>query len=354
MKSVIGPTTSLCEICYRHIPAQKFQDDRALMISKTCPEHGTSVYMIEKEILFAESLEHAPEAYNTSGYVIEVTDRCNLKCPHCYQVPDNKKIDKSISSIIDQIQSFPDDGESITLAGAEPTMRKDLCTLITVIKNLHIKTNQKPRKVNILTNGVILDNETYVQELINSGVDFVTIGLNHPDYQGERTHTRQLNGIKNCSKLGLRIKNINYTLESLDQIKFILEEIQTFKDVAEHFRIRGGADIGRSPDDDGMFLSDIVYEVFRQCGELGYTWNKIPADDNIYHYTVEINGLHHRLIQWADATNVDLDELKCGPWGSFVPGVPVTNLMHQVMLRDAAINNNQTLKDTVPERYIRK
>ena len=354
MKHVIGPTTSLCEICYRHIPAEKFQEDRALMISKTCPEHGKSVYMIEKEILFVESLENNSSAYDASGYVLEITDRCNLKCPHCYQVPDNKKIDKPLESVLDQIANFPDDGLSITLAGAEPTMRKDLFDLIIEIKNLHIKTNQKPRGVNILTNGVMLNKEEYVQRLIDADADFVTIGLNHPDYQGQEIHNRQLNGIKNCVKLGLAIKNINYTLESLDQITFILEEIQTFKDVAEEFRIRGGADIGRSPDEEKTFLSDIVYEVFRQCETLKYTWDKLPADDNIYHYTVKINGLEHRIIQWADAKNVDLDELQCGPWGSFVPNVPVTNLMHQVMLRDAAINNGMKLLDEVPERYIRK
>lgn len=354
MNSIIGATTSLCEKCYKHIPAQKYQKDRALMISKTCPEHGQSEHMMEKEILFLENLEKKSSAYDASGYVLEITDRCNLKCPHCYQIPDNKKIDKPLPSVLDQIEQFPDDGLSITLAGAEPTMRKDLFVLIDSIKNLHVKTNHKPRGVNILTNGVILDNESYVQRLIDSGADFVTIGLNHPNYQGQEIHNRQLNGIKNCAKLGLPIKNINYTLENLSQIKFILEEIQTFKGIAEEFRIRGGADIGRAPDEEKTFLSDIVYEVFRQCKELNYTWDKIEADDNIYHYTVKIDDEVHRLIQWADATNVDLDELQCGPWGSFVPGVPTTNLMHQVMLRDAAINNGMKLLDEVPERYIRK
>lgn len=343
---MIKETTSLCEKCYRHIPATLFQKDRGIWIGKTCPEHGYSEYMVEREALFYESLINDKQAYDAGGYVIEVTDRCNLQCPHCYQEPDNKKIDKTIEDIVAQVNTFPKDNYSLTLAGAEPTMRNDLPYLIEELK----KTG---RSVNILTNGLKLSTESYCRELLAYGCDFVTIGLNHPDYQGPKVHAKQLIGIRNCRTTGLRIKNINYTLSSLDQIPFILEEIQQFKDFVEEFRIRGGADIGRCPDEPKKFLSDIVYEAYRQTLNLNYTWEKIPADDNIYHYMVKINGATVRLIQWADATNVDLDELRCGPWGSFVPGVPLTNLMHQVILRDAAINKKQQLQDTVILRYQR-
>jgi MoaA/NifB/PqqE/SkfB family radical SAM enzyme len=302
--------------------------------------------MIEREALFYEHVINDKTAYSTDGYVIEITDRCNLTCPHCYQEPDNKKIDKSINDIVLQVMSFPQDGNSITLAGAEPTMRKDLFDLIRELK----KTG---RGVDLLTNGLKLADIEFCQDLINSGCNFVTIGLNHPDYQGQAVHDKQLRAIENCKKLGLRIKNINYTLSTIDQIPFILKEIQSFKDVAEEFRIRGGADIGRCPDEPKLFLSDIVYEVYRQTLNLNYIWEKPTADDNIYHYMVNINGISHRLIQWADVTNVDLEELRCGPWGSFVPNVPLTNLMHQVILRDAAINKGLTLQDQVPERYTR-
>ena len=123
-------TTSLCEVCYRHVPAEIVERDRSLWITKTCQEHGYAEHMIEKERTFVETLKHHPECYDPGGYVIEVTDRCNLSCPHCYQEPDNKKKDKSIQDVVDQINSFPADQYSITLAGAEPTMRSDLFDLI--------------------------------------------------------------------------------------------------------------------------------------------------------------------------------------------------------------------------------
>jgi molybdenum cofactor biosynthesis enzyme MoaA len=302
--------------------------------------------MIEKDAVFYHSLVNNKQAYDAGGYVVEVTDRCNLSCPHCYQEPDNKKQDKTIETILAQINSFPKDNYSITLAGAEPTMRKDLGSLVAEIK----KTG---RPVNILTNAVKLSDADYVAELRENGCEFITVGLNHPDYQGEKIHAKQLEAIKNCLDFGLKIKNINYTVENNTQIPFILNEIQDFGNTAEEYRIRGGADIGRAPNEPTQFLSTLVYEIHRQVAKNKWQWTKIAADDNIYHYTVEINGLTHRIIQWADAKTVDLDELQCGPWGSFIPNAPLTNLMHQVILRDVAINKHLPLLDSIPEKYRR-
>jgi sulfatase maturation enzyme AslB (radical SAM superfamily) len=343
---MIKETMSICELCFRHITAQRFYKDGGVWLGKNCPVHGYSEHLIECDENFYKSLQYNINDYNPAGYVVEITDRCNLTCPHCYQMPDNRKVDKTLETIVEEIKNYPNDGISITLAGAEPTMRKDLFQLIKKIKELS-------RSVNILTNGVRLEDSNYVSSLIEAGTDFVTIGLNHPNYQGQFTHDRQLRAIENCVAQGLRIKNINYTLENYEQIPFILNEIQQLKTVAEEFRIRGGADIGRCPEEEHRYLSELVNEVRTQSNKLGLIWNKISADDNIYHYMVEINGTPHRLIQWADASNVDLEELRCGPWGSFVPGVPLTNLMHQVILRDAAVNKGLKLLDEVPERYIK-
>ena len=340
-------TTSLCEQCYKHIPAVVFEYDNKIYINKDCDEHGVSEHVIENSARFFHRLHKIKNAYDAGGYVIEVTDRCNLTCPHCYQEPDNKKIDKTIVSIVEQISSFPVDGHTVTLAGAEPTMRNDLSELIIAIRQLG-------RSVNILTNGLKLSNKDYVQSLIDAGCEFVTIGLNHPNYQGQAVHDKQLVGINNCVEMGLTIKNINYTIEGLEQIPFILDEIQNFSTTAKQYRIRGGAEIGRYPNAPKLFLSDIVEFVKEYSDKHEWQWTKDLSDDNLYHYTVHINGLEHRLIQWADAGTIDLDELQCGPWGSFISNTPVTNLMHQVILRDAVVNKGVSLLDTVPERYCRK
>lgn len=339
-------TTSICQHCFKHIPAFVYEDAASMWIKKICPQHGESIHMIERSAEFYNSLICDRTAYDPSGYVVEITDRCNLKCPHCYQEPDNAKIDIASNFLIDQIANYPEDDCSITLAGAEPTMRKDLCEIITRIRALG-------RHVNLLTNGLKLADLDYVKELLAAGCQFVTIGLNHPHYQGAKVHRQQLKAIDNCIIAGMRIKNINYTLESLDQIPFILEEIQDFGDTAEEFRIRGGAAIGRYPDTEILSLSEIVYQVREYVESRGWQWDKPLADDNTYHYMVNINERSHRLIQWPDVTTIDLEELICGPWGNFAPNQPMTNLVHQVIIRDAVVNKKLLVSDQVPNKYRR-
>ena len=339
-------TTSVCEICYKHIPAFLNEVNGSIWINKQCPVHGGTKYMVERDADFYKSLICDRTAYDPSGYVVEITDRCNLKCPHCHQEPDNTKQDVAVDFLINQIANYPDDGQPITLAGAEPTMRPDLCDIITRIRTLG-------RPVNILTNGLKLSNLNYVKELLKAGCEFVTIGLNHPDYQGAAIHKKQLKGIVNCTLAGMRIKNINYTLESLDQIPFILNEIQTFGNTAEEFRIRGGAEIGRHPDTPVLSLSNIVSTVKEYSHKQDWTLKKPLADDNVYHYMININNLSHRLIQWPDVKTIDLEELKCGPWGNFAPGQPMTNLVHQVIMRDAGVNKKMLVTDLVPSKYRR-
>lgn len=345
-------TVSLCEKCYRHVPATKFERDGKVWMGKTCPEHGYSEYVIERDAEFYNTLEFDPYGYDVpSGIMIEVTDRCNLKCPHCYHEPESATTDKPIDLVMAQLESWPEDAGSVILAGAEPTLRKDLPELIQRITSWQQSTGREQQDVTILTNGVRFADKDWVQQIKDAGCRAVMIGLNHPTYQGEVVHRKQLEGIKNCTESGIFVYYVGYTLEDVNHIPDVLEEIQQLGNSAWQYRIRAGSDIGRNPDEPRWYLSDHVRAIKDYVDSKGWTWEKISADDNLYHYMVKINGITHRLIQWSDPKTIDMEELRCGPWCDFVPGKPITNFLHQIMLRDAAVNKNMPLWDTVPERY---
>ena len=50
---------------------------------------------------------------------------------------------------------------------------------------------------------------------------------------------------------------------------------------------------------------------------------------------------------------IDLDEMQTETWADLLPGKPISPLIHQVILRDASVNNGMMLYDLVPERYRR-
>ena len=144
-------TTSLCHICYRHCVAERVTMPDGVYLKKTCVEHGESTHLLETDINFYNQLEYDKSGYSIpQGVMIEVTDKCNLNCPHCYHGPDNKTIDKPIEQILWQIENrFDASAGAVILAGAEPTVRKDLPELVERTKVL-LKELNRPEDVCII------------------------------------------------------------------------------------------------------------------------------------------------------------------------------------------------------------
>jgi organic radical activating enzyme len=321
-------------------------------MDKVCPEHGHSTFIVENSADFYHNQIYSNENMfgMLDGIIFDVTNRCNLNCPHCYQIPDSKSIDKTDEQIILEIEEeLTVDGTfSLNFAGAEPTLRMGLAGLL---KKLHEKFG---KETSLMTNGIKFANASYLKNLVASGgFRKPSIGLNHWSYQGETVHKKQLIGIDNLHKLGI-VPVIGYTLESYDHLYDVIPEaVRLYKEgKAKFVRIRLGSDIGRTPDEPFKTLSDNVARVKQVCDELGYGFELLAADNNIYHQMVNINGLEVRVIQWPDATNILLSELQTGPYAKFYDG-PVSNFVHQVILRDAFINMKLPKLDSVPIQYTR-
>jgi hypothetical protein len=345
----IHDTTSICEHCYRHVPAVCFERDGSIWLSKTCPEHGFSEHLVEPNAEFYINYKY-PQAQNHT-YCLDITNKCNLNCPHCYQIPDNMSRDPSIEGILDIIKSWDDDGYSIALMGAEPTVRKDLPELCTTIQSMP----GKPRSIMVLTNGVNLSDRSYAEQFAGMKNVLWTFGLNHPDYQGRVVREKQMQGIENCLELGMKIKNVSYTLETVDQLEYCLEEIQEFGTrICDQYRVRVGTDIGRHPGGEKIYLSQLVQMVKDICDKKGWDHEYDPDWGIRVHYPLRINGILVKIIQWPDVRTLDLEEDQTESWADMLPGQPISPLVHQVILRDGAVNKGLPLLDSIPKKYQRK
>lgn len=338
----IHKTISLCDNCYRHIPAIVYENNNKIMMCKTCSEHGSKDSIVEIDTEFYYGLIHHKDIDSFNQVLFEATDRCQLSCPHCYHLPNNKIQDRSILDIIDQLRQFPNDCSPM-LAGAEATLRPDFIELCQEIKKLDFK------QFEVLSNGLKFSSIKFTKECFKSGLKNMCLGLNHPKYQGKVVHDKQLIALQNMINTGYNIGYVGYTIEDYDHLEFILNEIKNINcKQIDHFRIRCGSFIGRSSDRQRSYLSTLVSKI----REL--TNNEITpyplSDDNPYHILVNWNGITLRLIQWPDVTNIDMEELATGPWCQFYDG-PITNFVHQVITRDAYKNMKLPQLDIVPKQY---
>lgn len=337
----INKTISLCDHCYKHIPAIVYESDGKILMKKSCPDHGELDSVVEIDTEFYYGLNHQKDFTTFNQVLFEVTDRCQLSCPHCYHLPDNKVSDKPLDLVIDQVKTFPKDSMPM-FAGAEATLRNDFIEMCESVNSLGFE------EFSLITNGIKFYNKKFAKQSFDAGLKQLCFGLNHYSYQGEKVHAKQLDALNNLIEIGYNLGYVGYTIESLDDVSDILDEIKKIHHPAiNHYRIRCGSFIGRSLDKHRSYLSDLVKKVQSILGdEVKYG----IYDDNPYHVMLEWGNIKLRLIQWPDVTNIDMEELRTGPWCNFYEG-PITNFVHQVITRDAYINMNLPILDTVPLRY---
>lgn len=351
--NLLLPTVSLCHHCHVHIPAWRYHRDGKVYISKYCKVHGVSHHMIESDYEFYSGLYYTQDndQYNFNGGVlIEVTDRCNLTCPHCYHEPDNSLTDQPIDIILNQIKKWPlgeDAIRRVILSGAEPTLRKDFNELVKEITSLDPDIT-----VSVMTNGICFADLEYLKLAKESGLASINVGLNHPSYNDHATIRRkQITAINNAHDLEMGISYISYTMMTLDEVDFIMNEICSNNWRSKNFRIRYGSDIGRNPGQERKFVSDIYKSIEQWCHLNGKPFERIiEADNNIYHVMARVEDNDIRIIQWCDETDIDMEELRSGPWCDFVPD-GITNFLHQIIRRDIWKNKGITLPDSPPNRY---
>ena len=104
--------------------------------------------------------------------VADVTHRCNMACANCY-IPNRHIPDMDIGRLEACLAAFPRRTD-IRIIGAEPTMRRDLPEIVEMIR----RVGHRPV---LLTNGLRLARESYVQRLRDAGLSHVCISFNGAD-----------------------------------------------------------------------------------------------------------------------------------------------------------------------------
>lgn len=164
---------------------------------------------------------------------LEITHRCNLHCPHCYNMSGAEDSDMDIDTLfhlISDLTTSPmiSDGYHLAISGGEPLLREDIITILR-------KTTQHPQiKVTLLTNGLLLnkiiDEFLLCPNPINIQISLDGMSEKSDDSIRGKGHFKKVTqiiqnlsttGYHNCD-LKMTINQVNYT-EIEDFIDFSLQ-----------------------------------------------------------------------------------------------------------------------------------
>jgi uncharacterized radical SAM superfamily Fe-S cluster-containing enzyme len=226
--TLIRTTKSICPICYRIIDAKLYEEKGAVYMEKSCVEHGTfkdlcwSDYRIYKQFE-AKNIEEAGRREPNDGSasiseskgcpfdcglcpqhesstalgVIDVTERCNLRCPICFARSNGNRGGHKKDPDIEEIKAIIDNfaantnAAGLQFSGGEPTLRADLPELISYAR-------KKFDHVEVDTNGLkMAQSEEYCKEIESAGTSVVYLqfdGVTEAPY--EKLRGRKLLGVK--------------------------------------------------------------------------------------------------------------------------------------------------------------
>jgi len=193
----IKETRSLCPVCFRVIKATIYHSDGKVFIQKSCPEHGSyedlywsdyeQYLRVQKFRRDGSGVENPRtkvsrgcpydcglcpnhKSYTILG-IIDVTNRCNLRCPICFAnaaaagylyEPTKEEIFAMIDNLV---ANKPVSTKALQFSGGEPTLREDLPELIRRARQAGIP------HVEVNTNGIRIANSLeYARKLVEAGV----------------------------------------------------------------------------------------------------------------------------------------------------------------------------------------
>ncbi|MCM8830363.1 MAG: radical SAM protein, partial [Candidatus Omnitrophica bacterium] len=175
---------------------------------------------------------------NTFHIQWHITDRCTLRCLHCYQDSFSSKSELSISSlekIFSNIVTFVESrGQKlvIDITGGEPFLYKNWKELLSIV--YHHPTT---KRTGVITNGFLFDDENikFLEGFKNLTIKISAEGVNKKTFElfrGEGTYEKF---IRICERLKTslpeREKILMFTLtkENIEEISYLFDFITEYR-----------------------------------------------------------------------------------------------------------------------------
>ena len=286
------PTQSLCPLCLRTVEGRIFSGDEGVYLEKTCPEHGAMTLKIWPDAehyqwMKAFHLPHVRPGMTKTAesdcptscglctrhlrkptlVEIEVTKRCNLRCPVCFMNaddappdPDLPKLGSMYASILEEMGPQV----SIQLTGGEPTVRKDLAHVV------RLGTDMGFSAIEINTNGLAIAHDPCLlpalKEAGATGIYLQFDGIDSGVYRqirGNDLLAKKLLVLERCREAGVQVVLAMTVIKDIngDQIGRVLDFALENFDVVAGLALQPAFTSGRFEVDrpDPLTMGDVIF-----------------------------------------------------------------------------------------------
>jgi hypothetical protein len=316
-------TLSVCPVCYREVLACVWENDHGhLLMTKQCQNHGEfGPTLMEKSGAFHKIAMAKTGNKWANGQLVnlEVTHRCNNRCPNCYHVRDRHE--PSLEFLVAKALSFPIN--HVCLVGGEPTLRRDLLSLIESLADSGMQ-------VSIYTNGIKLADPGFTRELVATRLSNIGFSLHHPSYSHPKIYAKKLQALENLRQARPILHHISFSVQSLAEVPDILDLIPDYRGLVTEVRLRSPY---RETQTD-FFCSELA----QAAGHVAQGKRKdlifsSGAHNSLYNVGMLYDGIPLWLMSWPHAGNVCLHNAKGLPMAAYEDGL-CTNFLHMIILQD--------------------
>jgi uncharacterized radical SAM superfamily Fe-S cluster-containing enzyme len=250
-------TLSICNTCYKKIPATiSFINEQVVLSKKCCGKVQQEV--IEKDVGFYELASSQKFNNILGGYCnIAITEKCNTSCKACYcSVGVEEKSGEEINLLA---RSAPGWINKFMLTGGEPTVHSQFFDIISSLN------------CGVITNGINFSDMGFLKEFSKHSVYTessrdemaMMFSLNVP---GSKDFDKRMTALNNMRVLGLKVGIISATITDLEEIPSVLNIFMELKDIGNSFKIRPAFNIGQSQGFKQIYLSEMVKKVQESVG----------------------------------------------------------------------------------------
>jgi len=275
-------TMSMCPTCYKKIPADIVVHDGSAWMHKECPDHGKFVSMVEKDATIINTFYNTGTAGHNKSILVPVTDSCNMACSWCFY-PMTGKADKDARHYDRALTDMKVQGYGMLLSGGEPTIRPDFFQFSRELAD-------KGWSIYVMTNMIALADRDFFSAAMASGYHDTQTGtfkasmsMQHPKNYPTEIFTKKVETMMNLERNGLKANCIQFSISSLDELKWIREFYNDTKRLYNHIRIRTMyGNWQNKGDGNKIWLSDLYKAFLSEFGDMIPTVATYPETSNIY------------------------------------------------------------------------